>query len=629
MDKIQVRFNESEYAVYHDYCLRYIQAHDAVKRQTLHAFLDLFAKGIIPVGETDIQQARRFLAGKCDALRTGRSTAGGGEPAAHSQLQVCSDLLHLTEDLEKISRIIAKQGIAPNYLMILATFSKIIDESRHTPIPENYKLDRAVIEALAVPLAGLIRANLGSDRNWRSVIHELTAIAARWNKQNPEPKFDLDILLQIGPAVVSHFDDTVKPREILSVLPSYFEEDELEEFEAFLDQKPDLFEDDLNSGISLHALSGPLNAASRAVAAQRERSSRARSDIIDHTSLFSLPGPRSPEPPAAAASPPGQVQAGNKTFEIAVGQDTPSPAEPSSGLVTRPPGPGAGNGRIPLIIGVVAILLLITGLLIVSGNWQILGTGNTTPVTPIINTSTTKPTAVPTAKPATARPTATPNATAPLPTAIPSAKPTLTPTAAVQIYSSTEVGNHLVEIAFGPDNEFIVKPTKILVGLAYAGKYSDDDITQAYTFVNQFNNYSSTTRIASNIELNGASDITLQFMPASGIDQISTDRILYSSRDPASGIYYFVQTEQTDNIHTLTTYVNSDLKGNDRKRWNLRAILYNLGFYGETGKYPDSIFYAGTNNATQLSTIDLKALQLMYGQKIFAGMSKSDLKDMI
>ncbi len=68
------------------------------------------------------------------------------------------------------------------------------------------------------------------------------------------------------------------------------------------------------------------------------------------------------------------------------------------------------------------------------------------------------------------------------------------------------------------------------------------------------------------------------------------------------------------------------MKGNERKRWVLRAILYNLGFFGETAKYSDSVFYSGINNASQLSAVDLKALQLMYGKKITNGMNKDDMR---
>ena len=69
MEKIQIQFNESDYKVYYDYCLKYYRVHDDVRKQSVHAFLDLFEKGIIPVEAQDIRQARQFLAGKCDDLK--------------------------------------------------------------------------------------------------------------------------------------------------------------------------------------------------------------------------------------------------------------------------------------------------------------------------------------------------------------------------------------------------------------------------------------------------------------------------------------------------------------------------------------------------------------------------------
>jgi hypothetical protein len=88
-------------------------------------------------------------------------------------------------------------------------------------------------------------------------------------------------------------------------------------------------------------------------------------------------------------------------------------------------------------------------------------------------------------------------------------------------------------------------------------------------------------------------------------------------------MYEFVSTS------TVKTYIDSDLTGNQRDYWTLRALLYNLGFTGETSKYPDSLFYAGSTNATQLSTIDWDALQLMYGSKITNGMSKSSVRGIL
>ena len=46
MEKIQIQFKESDYKIYHDYCLKYYQAHDtARKHDPMHAFLDLFETG--------------------------------------------------------------------------------------------------------------------------------------------------------------------------------------------------------------------------------------------------------------------------------------------------------------------------------------------------------------------------------------------------------------------------------------------------------------------------------------------------------------------------------------------------------------------------------------------------------
>ena len=48
------------------------------------------------------------------------------------------------------------------------------------------------------------------------VLHELIVIAFRFNRQSSEPKFDLDILMLIAPAVVAFFDKDIPSREILA-----------------------------------------------------------------------------------------------------------------------------------------------------------------------------------------------------------------------------------------------------------------------------------------------------------------------------------------------------------------------------------------------------------------------------
>jgi len=54
-----------------------------------------------------------------------------------------------------------------------------------------------------------------------------------------------------------------------------------------------------------------------------------------------------------------------------------------------------------------------------------------------------------------------------------------------------------------------------------------------------------------------------------------------------------------------------------------------LGFPGETGTYPDSIFYSGSDTVTSLNKIDVKALELMYSTKISYGMDLYKIKQLL
>jgi hypothetical protein len=80
---------------------------------------------------------------------------------------------------------------------------------------------------------------------------------------------------------------------------------------------------------------------------------------------------------------------------------------------------------------------------------------------------------------------------------------------------------------------------------------------------------------------------------------------------------------------TNMIYVNSDLANGERDHYVVRGVLYYLGFPGETGKYPTSIFYSQPNNVVNLSTIDWQAVQLMYGSKISSGMDLTTIQNML
>ncbi|MEI7857194.1 MAG: hypothetical protein WCH85_06800 [Methanomicrobiales archaeon] len=610
--------------VYYDYCLKYYPIHDAARKQSVHAFLDLFEKDLIIVEPQDIGQVRLLLNRKCEELNAEHNDAPHEQDQTmHFQTRICADLLVFCADLEKIFRLIQRQGIVADYQMILGTFSRVIDENRTSSNLSQYKIKPDVLQSLADPLAEIIRLKLGTDRQWRSVLIELAGIATRFNQRNSEDKFDLDILQLVAPRVVSHFNKDIETREIHSVLPSYFDDSELEEFELFLNQNSDLSNDDVDAGVNWDSITEPLKIVARAVAAQRVQWSLAGPQAFAPVFLTasSSEGKTNPEEAPVQNSTGSSQSTGHKKFNILVSPESTTRIESS---LSEYPVSDADTLSvktqiqpfIPVIIGVAVIILFILGTLIISGSWNPMGGGNTTNSTTTdiknITNSTVKTTVV---KTTTAKPAVT---TKP---AVTATKVVVTPT--LQTYSSADIGNHLVEIAFGTDSNIIKKPEKSLLTIGVVGEYYDSDLLLLQNFIGQFNAYSSTTKISENIQLGGKGDIPLQLVPENQISQIQEDKVTSMVRDLNTGTYYFLNTGE---ITGAKTYVNSDLKGDERKRWILRAVLNNLGFFGETAKYPDSIFYAGFNNATKCSAIDLKAIQLMYGKKVTNGMTKGAVK---
>ncbi|MFA4859977.1 PT domain-containing protein [Methanoregula sp.] len=635
MEKIQIQFNESDYKIYFEYCYRYYQIHDIIRKKSILTFLELFCNGVLPVEEEDITQAHLQLFRKHDELKKA-SYFAPGDTALALQVRSCGDILIFCKDLEKMYRLFLKQGITANYLIILGTFSKVIEEAKKGPLSDLFDFDAQMIESLASPLAEIIRKRLGNDPPWQSVLHELTVITARFNQLSTGVKFDLELVKVVAPPVVFHFTTDVDAGEILSAVPAYYDDSELEEFETLLNRTYDLFENELDSSVDWEKIAQPLNAILAKIAEQREHLIREHSTSGDryllapHTDIPSF-GEAAPRAGALITSFTGVAQkSGHRVFEIDLSRegttqiDSPITVYPATENTNAP----AIAPFLPMIIGILVILLFIFGTGVLSGAWDPSATGNSSTSAFYANgtaitkgasviATTVKPTATSTVKPTatpTAKPTATPNAT-----------PTIKATTAVPVsssYSSADVGNHLVELAFGPDTNVIQKPTKDLVWLSIMGADRQSDETLIADFISQFNDLSTTTKLSTNLDLTSEADITLVLLPESSLQQIYVAGTTKVYKDPSTGTIYAIKTAGK-------TYVNSDLRGNARLRWVLRAVLINLGFVGETTKYPDSLFYAKATDAYDLNEIDLKALELMYGKKVKNGMTKSAVKALV
>jgi len=617
MEKIQIQFNESDYTTYHDYCLKYYQVHDTGRRQGIHAFLELYTKGILIVEEQDLSQARRFLTEKCNELKAEKGLAVEGDAAVATRTRLCSDLLAFLDDLEKMYRLIKKQGIVPNYVMLLATFSNVIEEMRDAAAVGLYDVDRTLIDALATPLAGMIRKRLGTDRQWQSVLKELSFIATRFGQKFPEPAFDAEIVQLVAPSVVAHFNKDVALKEIFAALSSCYEECELDEFESLLNRTPEALKYDQEAEIDWDAIAGPLEAVSSEVSRQRERLAREASTLADPALLMALGSGGDGRPtPAVSPAPVKPVSHGGKTFDIAVMAngstqvESPIKAYPLADEPVKAPDFGALKPYVPLIIGFAIIVLFIVGTMFLSGDWEPFGNSTNATSAGQKNVTVAKTTAKPvktTAKPVktTAKPATT------------TVKVTASPT--VKAYSASEIGNHLLDIAFGPDNSKLSKPKKELVSLSLSGSYNDGDVEHLKKFIDDFNMYSATTKLSTNLNLQGQGDIPIVFIPEEGLLQLDQNSRTDEFRDTDTGRYYIITTDEK-------VYVNSDLSGAAHKKWLLRSALTKLGFFGETYKYQDSIFYTNTNTAVEPNSIDWKAIQTMFGKKITIGMTKAQVK---
>ncbi len=200
------------------------------------------------------------------------------------------------------------------------------------------------------------------------------------------------------------------------------------------------------------------------------------------------------------------------------------------------------------------------------------------------------------------------------------------------LYSSNDIYRHFVDIAFGPDHPAIIKWNKELVHVAVTGNYDSKDIKTINNFLQVFNSYSGTTKLPREVQQGETlGDIVINFLPESSLNNINLDTSWKISRNPENGTINFIYKTNPFQygVITHTVYINSDVKGDARTHWILRSLLYELGFPGETGMYPDSIFYSGSDTVTSLNKIDLKALELMYSTKISNGMDLSRVKQLL
>jgi hypothetical protein len=188
--------------------------------------------------------------------------------------------------------------------------------------------------------------------------------------------------------------------------------------------------------------------------------------------------------------------------------------------------------------------------------------------------------------------------------------------------TSDDVNNHFMDLAFGGGNIYLERITTSPNPITFSmSGGTDPDKATVEAFFKEFNDLSQSVKLFENLKEGTSGQIQIKFLSPDGLDAIdmkSSNAWLNKEFKSGDETYAKVKDDQI--------YINSGLRGDTRKHYILLALLFELGFKGETLKYPDSIFYYQGNNVTGLSLVDEKAARIMYGQGLYNGMTVDDVK---
>ncbi|MCK9631743.1 MAG: DUF2927 domain-containing protein [Methanoregula sp.] len=208
--------------------------------------------------------------------------------------------------------------------------------------------------------------------------------------------------------------------------------------------------------------------------------------------------------------------------------------------------------------------------------------------------------------------------------------PTVPETPAAQetpALSSDDIRLHFLDLAFGAGNANLERWNatdnngRIVIALT-ANNNADTRLLE--NAVREFNSVSKTNQISEMIKQGGTGDITIKFIPESGMGGIAIN-----ASDGRTPREFSVDGVTAAKISRGSVYINANLKGDVRNHTLIRSLFYELGVAGDSDTYPDSVFYSGNNTNTNLTYADKKAIEIMYGSGLTPGMSVNEVKGII
>lgn len=204
-----------------------------------------------------------------------------------------------------------------------------------------------------------------------------------------------------------------------------------------------------------------------------------------------------------------------------------------------------------------------------------------------------------------------------------SVTPSPTPTAIS--LTSEDINLHFMDVAFGSGSIYLVRlPPSSKRTTISLNAGTDVDRQTIESFAVKFNALSQSNMLFENTKEGQTGDIRVKFLSPEGMKAVDMDDEMdWLNRE------FYCDGIICAKIKGYDIYLNSEMVGEQRTHYLLRSLLYTLGFKGDSLRYPDSIFAYPENSVTELSFLDEKAVQVMYGLGMYDGMTVYDVKGVL
>ena len=200
-------------------------------------------------------------------------------------------------------------------------------------------------------------------------------------------------------------------------------------------------------------------------------------------------------------------------------------------------------------------------------------------------------------------------------------------------FTRDDVYELFMDIAFGCDNTGVTMfspSSENHLFFSLEGQVNPADIDVVSLFTSEFNRITP-IEVFTDEPLNSRGSPII-FYPEDSLDSLEKRFVACQELDPETGkplyIIYNTVTELPNGERETTTkiYLNANLAGVEREHYLLRAMLYYVGFPGQTYNYPDSVFYYNTQSTTAFTPVDIEAMKTLYHPGIYEGMSIQEVR---